>query len=257
MNPSLDGPRAKIERSKKHFGDLHNEMLRVASNVRPYRVVVEREPDAREHVIRIRGSHVFPLSWSAIAGDAVHNLRAALDLLVCQLVLTTGKRPDMKTEFPIFLDAAKYKAGSPRKVKGASKTVVEIIESLQPYHKTGNPESHPLWLLHRLDIRDKHQLLNIITTAVQTQRFEIDTGGDFLLADGEYRMLVSPVEDGTELGQFTLTRPDAKVNVKPHVTFEIAFDDFGVEGNFLVYDTIDTIGSFVRHTVDLLADQFK
>ena len=255
MSPSLDGPRAKIERSKKHFGDLHDEMI-AASNLRPYRIVVEPEPDARERVIRVRGSYTFPLSWNAIAGDAIHNLRAALDLLIWQLVLANGKRPDARTEFPIFVDATKYKAGAPRKMKGASKAAMDIVEGLQPYHKTGNPEGHLLWLLHRLDIRDKHQLLNIITTAVQTQNFEIDSAGDFSLTGFEYKTFVSPVEDGAELGRFMLRRPDAKVNVKPHVTFEIAFDDFGIEGNFLVYDTLDIIGSFVRHVVDLFADHF-
>lgn len=253
MSHRLDGPRTKIERAKEHFRDLHAEMV-AASDLRPYRIVVEPESDPREHVIRIKMSFSPPLRWAAIAGDTIHNLRSALDLLVWQLVLAKNKRPDKRTEFPIFLDPAKYKAGGPRKVKGVSEAAVNIIEGLQPYHETEMPERHPLWLLHSLDIRDKHQLLNIIVAAVQTQHFEIDTAGDFLLAGGEYNMFVNPVEDGTELGRFMLTRPDAKVNVKPHVTFQIVFDDFGVGDNLLVYETVETIGTFVRRAVDLFAD---
>lgn len=250
MSSRLDGPRTKIERAKKHLGDLDRE-LRVLPKSDPYRVSVEPEPDPRERVIRLRTEFDFtpPLRWGAIAGDAIHNIRSALDLLVYQLLLARNKTPDIWTEFPIFLDPDKYAGKGKRKVKGAAKGAVDIIDELQPCSETGNPESHPLWLLHCLDIRDKHRLLNVVVAAAQTQHFEIDTGGAFNITSSTYSMFVSPVEDGTELGRFTLTDPDAVVDVECHIAFQIVFEDFGLGDDLLVIGTVKRIGEFVEDAI--------
>lgn len=41
-------------------------------------------------------------AWSAIAGDAIHNARSALDHLAWQLVLANGGTPGRPTSFPLL-----------------------------------------------------------------------------------------------------------------------------------------------------------
>lgn len=169
---------------------------------------------------------------------------SALDLLVYQLVLANGKRPDIRTEFPIFLDPTKYKAGGPRKVKGADKATMDIFDSLQPCNETQAADQHPLWLLHRLDIRDKHQLLNVVVAGAQTDQFKIRTG-DYGIINGRYNTLVCPIEHGTELGRFQLTSSQAEMDMEYHIVFGVVFEDFGCGDELAVVPTIEKIGQFV------------
>ena len=60
---------------------------------------------------------------ACLAGDAIHNLRSALNHLAYDLFLAgsgASQNParHVSTQSPIFSDAAEYKAKSPRKVKG-------------------------------------------------------------------------------------------------------------------------------------------
>jgi hypothetical protein len=244
MTHRLEGCYVKIERAKEHLENLSAEILGL-NDLDPYDVVAKYEPESGDYVVRIETDYSPPLRWAAIAGDAVHNLRSALDLLVFQLVLANGKRPDTKTEFPIFLDPAKYKAGGPRKVKGADKATMRIFDGLQPCNETQAPDRHPLWLLHRLDIRDKHQLLNVVVAGAQTDQFKIRTG-NFGIINGRYNAFICPIEHGAELGRFQLTSPEAEVDMEYHITFGVVFEDFGVDDNFAVVPTIKKIVQFVE-----------
>ena len=97
-----------------------------------------------------------PFEIVAIVGDALHNMRSALDHLVYQLILTAGKNPTRKAAFPIADGAAEY--GSPffrRKIDSMRKDAIDAIDALKPY-KGGNDT---LWRLNQLNNIDKHRLL--------------------------------------------------------------------------------------------------
>jgi hypothetical protein len=148
-----DGPRVKIQRAKKHIYELDAEIgAFLKSN--PYLIFQEIQPDTGRKVWHVQVRRQPPPRLSAITGDAVHNLRSALDLLVNQLVLAPSE-PSDKTAFPIGWDLADYEAKVPRYTKGVSDTAKAMIANLKPY-KGGNDS---LWRLHRLDIADKHRLL--------------------------------------------------------------------------------------------------
>src|SRR5712692_6108746 len=101
------------------------------------------------------------ISFDAVclAGDIVHNLRAALDHLAQQLALlgcpTLNDKELRQIEFPIAETLCKYEADKARKVKGMRPEAIEAIDRLRPY-KDGN---HALWRLHELDNIDKHRTL--------------------------------------------------------------------------------------------------
>ena len=156
-----DGPRIKVQRAKKHIYELDAEIAEFWRR-NPYSVVTEEETDTGDKVWRVKVRIQPPLRWALIVGDAVHNLRSSLDLLVNQLVIAEGRfEPSDKTAFPIGWTAEDYKTKAARVTKGISEVAEEMIAALKPY-KGGN---EALWRLHRLDILDKHRLLVTVGAA--------------------------------------------------------------------------------------------
>ena len=96
-----------------------------------------------------------PIKFSALIGDFVHNLRTALDLLVCDLVTINGKSAK-EVYFPFCATAAELpRIIRDRRIYRAGPDVVAYIESLKPY--TGG--NIALRCIHNLDITDKHHTL--------------------------------------------------------------------------------------------------
>src|ERR1700733_5044928 len=99
-----------------------------------------------------------PPSLVCIAGDVIHNLRSALDHIVCALVQANGNSVIKENEFPIFDDpiaTAKLQARFALKVEGMRKEPQDAIRDIHPY-RGGNDT---LWRLHRLDVIDKHKMM--------------------------------------------------------------------------------------------------
>ena len=94
---------------------------------------------------------VIPASVPLIAGDVLHSLRGALDYLACGLARVVT--PD--TKFPISHGTEAYKASLGRLIPGIQQEALETLNGIKPY-QGGNLF---LWLLHRLNIIDKHRLL--------------------------------------------------------------------------------------------------
>jgi len=147
-------PRLKIERAKYHINDL-NSKISAFMEERPYRLVIQHKPKAREYVIASKRQKTIPEEWSLIIGDAVHNLCAALDLAIYGMASDRATHP-WELMFPFVREPKDLE----RKIKStqvhfAGTYVVRTICELQPY--PGGNEI--LSGLHRLDTRDKHRLL--------------------------------------------------------------------------------------------------
>ena len=94
--------RLKLSRAEKHLCDL-DAAIRFFCESKPYRISVKPHPVAEIDYVRLFVESVTPVpaEIGLIIGDAVHNLRSALDHLAFQLVLANGKTPVTTTEFPI------------------------------------------------------------------------------------------------------------------------------------------------------------
>lgn len=145
---------AKYERAQQHIRDLETCLIAFRNSI-PYGIVEERDLESGDIIYRCSKVTALPAEIALILGDALHNLRSTLDYLVYKMVERSGATPDSRTGFPIFDDAKGYASLKAGKIKGLGKLAIEAIDRLQPY-KGGN--SH-LWVLHQLDIRDKHRLL--------------------------------------------------------------------------------------------------
>jgi hypothetical protein len=111
-----------------------------------------------------------PVNLSLVAGDCIHNLRAALDNLAFELALAHTKGPlSAKVEgdsaFPILSTDIAQDPDSLKKFNrmtgGIDPLAKAGIEGLQPYKRKDRFRSHPLWQLNKLSVEEKHRLLTL------------------------------------------------------------------------------------------------
>jgi hypothetical protein len=206
----FDLPDMKIARARKHIQELEME-LATYFNVKPLRLVVELNPfnDQTRHQ-----SHAWVPRVSAepgpilatIIGDVFHNLRAALDILACDLVRIAQKSPK-NVYFP-FADSAD---AMPKRIKDknldrAGEEVVKIVTELKPY-PSGDKF---LRAIHDMDILDKHQALVPVVAGGASPQATIAFGPQptnlmpikTIIKDGRPLWIMPPVSNlplGTEL----------------------------------------------------------
>jgi hypothetical protein len=234
----LAGIRVKVERAKKHVRDLDVAIRTfLGSDLKPYLVTRQRDPNMLDLVFNVASVRDVPLEFSAILGDAIHNLRGALDYLAYALVVRKqGHAPGREVGFPIFCNAKGYELGKKGKIGAMGQAAIEAIDAIKPY-KGGNDA---LWRLHQLDIIDKHRLLIVSFVARQ----DIDKGlkGGRVL---EFRR--SPVKVGDELFRVPA---DFEKHVDVDFTFDVAFG----ESQIIECDpVIPTLNVFTKAVEDVLA----
>jgi hypothetical protein len=245
----------KVERAKEHVRDLET-LVQGFLQSNPYEIVVQDEPDTGDRVFRVKVNSEPPLKWSAIIGDAIHNLRAALDLLVCELVRGEGNPVTVETGFPIFKSAKAFKSGFSGKVKGAPKEAIDLIKRAKPY-KGGN---EPLWWLHRLDIADKHRVL--ITVGSAYHSFILDAARAFddfpdlppeLVIPQDVTIPIAikpadrqwPLKDGAIV--FKVSRESrSKMDENTQFAFEVAFGEGEVVQGEPLIPTLHQLVEFVE-----------
>ena len=116
--------------------------------------------------------YIPPIRLSVLAGECVHNMRSALDNLICGLALTQDR--DAKctgTAFPILKDEADWNKKAGGYLKGVSNAAREVIRKLQPWIDTTTP--HPLVILNNLSNIDKHRTLNFTLAYNRDATFEV------------------------------------------------------------------------------------
>jgi hypothetical protein len=147
-------PRLKIERAKRHIDDLNARVEKLIASGALYTAVTEfRQRNQVAIEARIRSP--IPPEFSLVVGDAIHNLRSALDLLIFAMIGEKAKKPD-NVQFPFGKNLAGFEdACVRRELELAGKYVVDELYKLKPY-RDGNKL---LAGIHVLDIQDKHRLL--------------------------------------------------------------------------------------------------
>jgi hypothetical protein len=179
--PTLEGCREKQRRGLKHLHDLDAAIAdwvgEPGVDPKPYRIAGEFRPASREYVYT--GQLTKPvdglLLWGVIFGDAMHNLRSALDHLVWQLVLLNNDEPTRDNQFPICETDAAYLSqranGQPstreRQLRGVADKHKALIDEMQPFRTQISPGAmHALSTLRELANQDKHRLIHLTVFAV-------------------------------------------------------------------------------------------
>jgi hypothetical protein len=152
------GPKLKIERSDRHIQDL-NRILEAFFATEFYRFQIRKGADGSS-VLEFETTRGMPSEIPLVIGDAVHNLRAALDLLVCDVVTLAGNAPGKGTQFPFGETREEVVAAVHDGIMGAAPAgIVDlIIDTVKPY-RGGN---EAMCALDDLDIVDRRRLLTPI-----------------------------------------------------------------------------------------------
>jgi hypothetical protein len=254
--PSLDSPRAKLDRAYEHLESLDPEIAAFfATN--PYEFVPEFEAKTGEHVLRLRIREHPPLRLGTIVGDFATNTRAALDHLVYQLVLLNGKKPTPNTAFPIYRTEPEVAGDIEKRLRRVHPRHRALIEQAQPYAAGDASERHVLALLSWLVNRDKHRVVHATYGYAQTPDalyFTFKTSGGVMVPSRYEHIAISKgcrAVEGAELARIKLPDPDLQVEMHGHVTMDIAFGENWMKGSALTQ-----IYKWVWDFVELFAPEF-
>ena len=242
---------AKIERAKKELREL-DLTLKGFMAPDPYGVVTYCDCETREEVWATRVSGNVPDDAMVLAGNIAGNLRSAFDILAGRIKVTGRRNPVTKHYFPIFSDPVEYQTTGRGQIRGASPYAMSLAERLQPYHRGNDYAKHPLWIIHELDILQKHNDLVLIGAAARTQTFSLGAGNSGVLyvermtlgfPDG-----ICPLVDGTPFFRFKFGSPD--VNMEAQYAFFVAFDQAGAGQGEAVIPLLKQLIDFTQSAIE-------
>lgn len=152
MESPFLGAHLKITRAKEHIQELYTR-AQIFSDENPHHIAVDVDPDTGNNVLRIAPAEPFPLILVTILGDALHNLRTALDYAWCTSCI---KCTDF-TKFPARETRENFEAAINGLKENAREEVKHFLRDSVQLYRGGKCEI--LLDLHNLDIADKHRLL--------------------------------------------------------------------------------------------------
>src|ERR1700683_2196431 len=182
--PSLQGVDLKISRAKSHLSDLERT-IKGAFDSERYQFRFEYDAKATKHPLWVDPFPLIPPEWSVIIGEILFNLRSALDHLAYQLVILDKGTPTDQTKFPVRESPFDIK-GKPISINSQlpikDPKILAALEECQPYTGPDGeiypPDENFLWLLHRLNIIDKHRLLLVAICVLDISQMWWDSPDD-------------------------------------------------------------------------------
>lgn len=250
----------KVERAqKKHILDLE-AAWDAFFDTHPYTVGTKDDADKGERSYYLTSVADIPDQIPLIVGDAVNNLRSALDHLAYHLMCvgrgSTG--PFTGVSFPIAENAAKYKARRQGRTQGMRKDAVKEIDAIEPY---GGGAGEYLWHLHCLNNIDKHRLLLPVWAGLRghsplPRQREAITKEFF----GSYPRGLAPNLKGTfvppdvkvfplKAGDVLLTIPHSEMGDEVYFLLGIAFGEPKIAEGKWVLDTLHQMTTSIRHMI--------
>jgi hypothetical protein len=236
------GPKLKVKRAKRHISDLNAEIGAFLKRD-PYRIVLENNAETRKLGWIVRITEELSDQIPLIVGDAIHNLRTALDLLACDLVRLNGGNIK-KVDFPFASEGDSLnKRIKERKIHRAGPDIVQIIKCLKPYKGGDNA----LWAIHDLDITDKHQLILPVVFLGGIPDVKTTFQSEIAITFQDY--FICPVHDGTQINVIAAS-PDMQVGEKLKARFDVTFGDIDIFKSQSIVPTLIQLAELVEGIID-------
>lgn len=243
--------RLKIERAKKHVNDLSQlsgEFLRTKAHV----VFVEHDDNATGDLLKVKATATLGADFVLVLGDALHNLRTALDYAINEIEFRTVGNRTAYTKFPVYesRDSLLAAINGGLKEKLPRQVIDCLVDVIQPY-RGGRGDA--IWGLHQLDIEDKHRLLiaNTELNFIRGIRIEDDAGTEHLVDD----WLVVP---GKVAAYPVKGNRNVKVKYEGNPTYVIAFgQDLPFAGRHIIpivhglVEMTESVLNEIRHSYTL------
>jgi hypothetical protein len=163
MTTRFPGIVEKLERADENLHNLGAEVSRFFQECR-YPVMPKLQDKEHAKALAYYRALVIPPRFSVLSGEIVHHLRSCLDHIIWELSdgATRNSKDGRYLEFPILETRPTPENKSiryDRKIKGVQHVgALQLIEKFQPYHRVA-PSIDPLWIVHQMDIADKHREL--------------------------------------------------------------------------------------------------
>ena len=168
----LRGVLSKLDRAAYHIGLLDKEIAEFRQE-HPITTFVEFE-GGRTFLVKVRVPETPDLRWGVMLGDAIHNLRCALDHAVWELV-QRNVRAGFKSEpsdaqkrkitYPIAYERGQFYGSMA--VRFLTTRQVAFVRRYQPYLRPW-PQATPLGELAWLSNTDKHRIVHSAHAALET-----------------------------------------------------------------------------------------
>lgn len=239
----------KLNRTDRSLETVHDEIRRFI-DAKGQSITGDFDRERSSYIFWLQDLEQPPLLWGALLGEAIHNLRSALDHLAWQLI-KRNRRPKGKPGYPIlctephegFAAWARGSSSHPGMLFGAGQDAIALIEGTQPYH---GGDCRLLRVLDRLWSADKHRFL--IPSYVMLDPAKVLTTPLIPNAEAGPTMRITVGsgevgERGAEIVviELTPTGSNPQVKMEGERPLDIAFS--GGQG---VVESIDEISRFVR-----------
>lgn len=205
MISHIDSARLKLARAAEHIKEIKNRVAVYAAS-EPHEIIVDSEYKATMRITYPPHDVALPI------GEALYQMRSALDHLVFGLIRTTNPAPpidwDKNCEFPLRLNLPRDVLVAPvpfghqsfsRALPGIGPGPFAVIERLQPYYPHSAPNT---WLgfLAKLSNIDKHRRLNLLRPRIRQTEIRPYSASLRTLDDGAEVHSSIPFNEANESG---------------------------------------------------------
>ncbi|SDO72653.1 hypothetical protein SAMN04489867_0423 [Pedococcus dokdonensis] len=217
---------------------------------------IELTPDRSTYRFIVDNPPTIPSHWAVTTGEALYNLRSALDHAAFELSVRGLGRdldPDEAfwSQFTLTDSEKKFRERAKKELPGLSVEQLDLIERVQPYLKRGREHEPTLFdqaaysmgLLNRLGNVEKHRHPHLVVGSVD--------GPSWRTGQPEPRLIRGPVEQGRvimEMDYFPEFRPYE--STQPRVTFApVLLDD---DGPVAFPGVLGTLRFMAKRVLDVL-----
>jgi hypothetical protein len=173
QKPNLLSARSKVERANHHIRDIERWLRAYRDrNAHSVQIGTDAGEDSDGSGVRITNPAVqLPAEDLPCAvGDAVHNLRSALDHIAAAIYLAAGVNPEEAT-FPIDTDRKSLvRKRKYQEIERLAPGLAKIISDYECMNGVGDR----LIAMNHLDRADKHRLLIVIAVVAETKVLTIN-----------------------------------------------------------------------------------
>lgn len=245
--PEFDSPRLLVARAREHIGEL-DKGIKAFFQSRPYTRVVDLDHESRQEVHKIRLTAKLPSRFSAIAKDAVSNLRDVLDHSVYASAVALGVIDPEKTMFPFANDAVHLQGEiNSWKLEDVPAEIKPLLATFQPY-----PAGNKLLCgLNKLRNPNTHRMIVPVGFVTLGNNISVSSG----TVMGPSQIGYSKWLPATNEVEFMRLGFGSKMDYGVYASFDVAFGDVEIVKDQPVVGTLNAmIGEVERITSDIEAN---
>lgn len=210
----FESAKLKVERANHHIADIERQFA-VFVKENPHRLSLRTNPQNGALDFRIRTGKDIPDSLALAVGDAVHNIRTALDHMTWEIVGEDGGTQDRYLKLPTGDNRTNFEAAC-QGLKTPRQEIKDMFKALEVFPGGVGSE---MYSINLLDNADKHTVLRPVLRATTISHFKILNPDGTVMADvrdttliggnGEYMGLASVAGGASiELGNDAQATPD-------------------------------------------------